>query len=270
SGAPHPLSVRLYARRIYLSHHRLFLPGVAGHAPRRDGAGSGRLQCAGDSRRVHADLRRTRADVAGKIGLQPAGVDHARIRRRGRRRGRGHSDQALGRGRRARSDTAPRAGRPGCRTGRRRRRDRRRTGSARGSREGRRRVTIALIVGTLLAVSALAFVLYPIFFSDPRATLRKAVVRDWASAARDAERTALDDSTSRESAIAALREIEFDRATGKLSETDYAALKAQYTRQAILAMRQQESADLPSSGVLHVDDEIEAAVRAYRAQHLTC
>jgi hypothetical protein len=33
-----------------------------------------------------------------------------------------------------------------------------------------------------------------------------------------------------ESAIDALREIEFDRATGKLSDDDYAALKTEYTR----------------------------------------
>ena len=131
-------------------------------------------------------------------------------------------------------------------------------------------MTVALIVGTLLAVSALAFVLYPIFFSDPRAAMRTAVVRNWASATRADERAALDDSTSQESAVAALREIEFDRATGKLSETDYAELKAQYTRQAILAMRQHDSADSPSGGAIHLDDEIEAAVRAYRAQHLTC
>jgi double zinc ribbon protein len=131
-------------------------------------------------------------------------------------------------------------------------------------------VTVALIVGTLLAVSALAFVLYPIFFGDPHAATRPAGAGDRARAARDASRSALDDSTSQESAVAALREIEFDRATGKLSETDYGELKAQYTRQAILAMRQQDSADSPSAGAIHLEDEIEAAVRAYRAQHLTC
>ena len=134
-------------------------------------------------------------------------------------------------------------------------------------------MTVALVVGTLLAVGALAFVLYPIFFSDPRAVVRASTVRDSARAARDAQRSALDDSTSQESAVAALREIEFDRATGKLSETDYAELKAQYTRQAILAMRQHDSADSadsPSGGTTHLEDEIEAAVRAYRAQHLTC
>ena len=44
-----------------------------------------------------------------------------------------------------------------------------------------------------------------------------------------------------ESAIDALREIEFDRATGKLSDDDYAALKAQYTRTALVELRAQRS-----------------------------
>ncbi len=39
------------------------------------------------------------------------------------------------------------------------------------------------------------------------------------------------------SAIDALREIEFDRATGKLSDDDYAALKAEYTRTALVELR---------------------------------
>ena len=38
-------------------------------------------------------------------------------------------------------------------------------------------------------------------------------------------------------AVDALREIEFDRATGKLSDTDYDELKASYTQKAINAMR---------------------------------
>ncbi|MDO8502863.1 MAG: hypothetical protein Q7S20_13580 [Gemmatimonadaceae bacterium] len=46
---------------------------------------------------------------------------------------------------------------------------------------------------------------------------------------------------SRNQAIDALREIEFDRATGTLSEPDYDALKAVYTQRAIDAMRSAES-----------------------------
>ena len=41
--------------------------------------------------------------------------------------------------------------------------------------------------------------------------------------------------------LVALREIEFDRATGKLSDVDYADLKTRYTREAIDAMRREDS-----------------------------
>ena len=108
---------------------------------------------------------------------------------------------------------------------------------------------VALIVGTVLAVGALAFVLYPVFFT-PTQPVRSVVpgVRQ----------------TDREAAVAALREIEFDRATGKLSDTDYAELKGRYTEQAIVAMRAESSAT-PAS-----DDEIEAAIRAFRSGSSSC
>ncbi len=38
-------------------------------------------------------------------------------------------------------------------------------------------------------------------------------------------------------ALRALKEIEFDRATGKLSDSDYEQLKAKYTEEALAAMR---------------------------------
>jgi DNA-directed RNA polymerase subunit RPC12/RpoP len=38
-------------------------------------------------------------------------------------------------------------------------------------------------------------------------------------------------------ALRALKEIEFDRATGKLSDSDYEQLKAKYTQEALVAMR---------------------------------
>ena len=111
---------------------------------------------------------------------------------------------------------------------------------------------IALVLGTLLAVGALAFVLYPIFFGV-------------------SSRVPAPLITPRlnpgESAVAALREIEFDRATGKLSESDYAELKTRYTREAIEAMRRAPASVIPGAPS---DDEIEAAVRAYRESHGTC
>ena len=107
---------------------------------------------------------------------------------------------------------------------------------------------IALVVGTALAVGALAFVLYPLFFDEP--VVRPALPRRV-------------ESWSDDVAVAALREIEFDRATGKLSEADYAQLKEQYTRQALARMRR-----APAAGA--EDDDLEATIRAYRAERPTC
>ena len=105
---------------------------------------------------------------------------------------------------------------------------------------------IALIVGTLLAIGAMAWVLTPLF--RPGAD----VVLAPASPARQ------DVAARRERAVEALREIEFDRATGKLSDADYDMLKTRYTRQAVAAMRQE-------SGAALVDEsEIEAAIRRAR------
>lgn len=107
---------------------------------------------------------------------------------------------------------------------------------------------IALLAGTLLAVGALAFVLYPLFF-EPRPVRRRP-----ASA---------DDST--ESAIVALREIEFDRATGKLSESDYNELKATYAARALAELRSAD-ASTPQPEL----DPVEARVRAYRQARREC
>ena len=46
-----------------------------------------------------------------------------------------------------------------------------------------------------------------------------------------------DDQSPRAVALRALKEIEFDRATGKLSDGDYEALKAKYTAEALTALR---------------------------------
>ncbi|HKW46233.1 MAG TPA: c-type cytochrome biogenesis protein CcmI [Gemmatimonadaceae bacterium] len=110
---------------------------------------------------------------------------------------------------------------------------------------------VALVVGTLLAIGALAFVLYPLFF-EPQQTQAAAAIR---------ARGVHDDV-----AIAALREIEFDRATGKLSEADYAQLKEQYTRQALAAMRASSASDASDNDA----DDVEAAIRAYRVARPTC
>jgi hypothetical protein len=82
-----------------------------------------------------------------------------------------------------------------------------------------------LIVGTLLAITALSFVLYPLLTGDATLNSARGILTN---DARD---------PSRNSAVDALREIEFDRATGKLSDSDYSELKTAYTRRALAVMR---------------------------------
>ncbi|HEY5086490.1 MAG TPA: hypothetical protein VII66_03940 [Gemmatimonadaceae bacterium] len=85
-----------------------------------------------------------------------------------------------------------------------------------------------MIVGTVLAILALCFVLYPLF-REPLGMRTEARVMG-----RDVGVT---------TAVDALREIEFDHVTGKLSDTDYAELKSSYTHSAVAAMRNGEPVD---------------------------
>jgi hypothetical protein len=85
---------------------------------------------------------------------------------------------------------------------------------------------IALIVGSLLAVAGVAYVLMPLLRASMAGT----------PSAAPAAPLLPEEST----AIEALREIEFDRATGKLSDDDYATLKSQYTPRALEELRARE------------------------------
>lgn len=66
-------------------------------------------------------------------------------------------------------------------------------------------------------------------------------------------------------ALAALKEIEFDRATGKLSDDDYAFLKQKYTQAALEAMRAAEGAARPAPAAADVDAMIAARAATLRA-----
>ena len=117
---------------------------------------------------------------------------------------------------------------------------------------------LALVIGTLLAVAALAYVLYPLLF-ETSATAERAMPR----AARVVSKGADED------AVAALREIEFDRATGKLSDADYADLKTRYTARALEAMRAGGGAGATDAASVG-DDAAEAAVLAIRRRIRSC
>ena len=84
----------------------------------------------------------------------------------------------------------------------------------------------ALLIGTALAVASLCFVLYPLFRGDIRIAQR--------NVAATGQR---GEKQRRSLAVDALRELEFDRQTGKISDLDYEPLKARYTEQALAVMR---------------------------------
>ena len=106
------------------------------------------------------------------------------------------------------------------------------------------------VVGAVLAVLALVFVLLPLFDDAARSsrTPRRIVV----------EAPAVE-------AVQALREIEFDRETGKLSDADYGVLKTRYTREAVAAFREEESEISGDAG-----DAAEAVILRYRKRQLGC
>jgi predicted nucleic acid-binding Zn ribbon protein len=127
--------------------------------------------------------------------------------------------------------------------------------------------TVALAAGTALALGAALVVLGPLW-SGPAAAEPPASPR---------APTDDDPGVGRAegvSAVEALREIEFDRATGKLSDEDYAELKTTYTRDALAELRAARAAAAPVLAVPAatqtvtpvVADPVEEALRAYRAR----
>ena len=109
---------------------------------------------------------------------------------------------------------------------------------------------LALLVGTILAVGALAYVLFPLLAGAvPARRLRTAG-------------GGAGPSTAEHEAVVALREIEFDRVTGKLSDADYDELRVRYTARALEALR--------AVGSSTPGDAAEAAVLAYRSRLRSC
>lgn len=124
---------------------------------------------------------------------------------------------------------------------------------------------LEVLAGAVVAFAALILVLEPLF--------RPAEPADGAQA--DDELIDLEESDSpKVRALLALKEIEFDRATGKLSDEDYASLKAKYSAHALAAVKAEASEAAPAPPVTAVaattplpdDDAAEAAVRRIRSR----
>ncbi len=91
---------------------------------------------------------------------------------------------------------------------------------------------LPLAVGTALALGALTMVLSPLLSDDTSDGDRTDPAKH-----RARRPTSAPGDIPSDSGVVALREIEFDRETGKLSDTDYAELKERYTQIALDEMR---------------------------------
>jgi hypothetical protein len=98
-------------------------------------------------------------------------------------------------------------------------------------------VTLALVLGALLAAVCVVLVALP-YLREPMPE------RDTLDEHGELERRQLELAEARDRALGALKELEFDHRTGKVSDEDYRALVGPLRREAALALRALE----PRSG----------------------
>jgi hypothetical protein len=91
-------------------------------------------------------------------------------------------------------------------------------------------LTASLVVAALVAVAAVLLVAVP-FLREP------APRDDTLSEPLEPARRQLELAEERDRALAALKELEFDHRTGKLSDTDYRELVGAYRRRAAAALQ---------------------------------
>jgi hypothetical protein len=91
-------------------------------------------------------------------------------------------------------------------------------------------VTVALIIGAVVAVGCVLVVAWP-FLREPRAA------DDLLDAPGEREQGRLAAAEERDRALAALKELEFDHRTGKISDDDYRTQVGVLRRRAAEAVR---------------------------------
>ena len=97
-------------------------------------------------------------------------------------------------------------------------------------------LTAALVLGALLAVVAVVFVARPLLREGPDEALEAPEPRH------------LELAEERDRALAALKELEFDHRTGKVSDEDYRSMVGELRRAAADALRAVDSG-IPRSDV---------------------
>ncbi|MBA2384858.1 MAG: hypothetical protein H0V68_09395 [Actinobacteria bacterium] len=91
-------------------------------------------------------------------------------------------------------------------------------------------MNLALVLGALLAVVCVVLVALP-YLREPEAA------HDALDGRGELDRDALELAEARDRALGALKELEFDHRTGKVSDEDYRALVGPLRREAAAALR---------------------------------
>ena len=115
---------------------------------------------------------------------------------------------------------------------------------------------LEIVTGVIVATVALALVLEPLLRPAGFSRLSGAVEPDF----QDIE----ESDSPKVQALLALREIDFDRATGKLSDADYADLRKKYAAMVLEAVQGEEAAATAVDG----DDAAEAAIERIKSIQL--
>ncbi len=107
-----------------------------------------------------------------------------------------------------------------------------------------------LAVGLVLGLISLTFVVYPLF--KGRTTLEPP--------AKEENEQVLELASQRDSAYAAIKELEFEHEIGSLSDDDFQDLDQRYKTKAVTILKELDSADQGQPA----EDELEAAIRRRR------
>lgn len=121
---------------------------------------------------------------------------------------------------------------------------------------------LELLAGVAVAIAALVLILEPV--ARPAAAGVRPDVAD------DDEIPLEESASPKVQALLALKEIEFDRATGKLSDEDFERLRDRYARQALTALDAEAAGESRLAAATTADDPAEALIRAARAGVRLC
>lgn len=113
-------------------------------------------------------------------------------------------------------------------------------------------MTIALLAGLLVVLAVVLFIVQPLLTGEEAPMFR--------------HRDELTDAQARKRvALMALRDVEYDFATGKLDAVDYQDLKGELAAEALAAIDEEEASEGSSAGVRADRDAVESEIAAFRA-----